>query len=343
MRLRVRVLLAKYLLADSIAVLRARIFNPLRLVLGRKPQVVDAGCLRVLAGHFFGTNKIEYLARGATPTDGAGFHIFLTMAAMSFSDLIGAKYVHVPFSEIKHADRPMDSYAQGWNEAFHPETEPGDPEVNPDAAVAFIELYNHETFITIFNRLLYDELAARRAGFRRAFQASAERQDWGPQTIRIAVHFRQGDVGPDRNDFMWIDPATVSTSIEQVRLILESLGLKPKLVLVSNGRSPHLEALGCDFDLELVGADTLQSFAALASADVIIMAKSYFSYCAAYFSNAVCIFRPWDSIPAPEVPAPKPLSEWICSAPDGSFDRAAFLHELRRRGLTDTPSAATAS
>jgi hypothetical protein len=192
-------------------------------------------------------------------------------------------------------------------------------------AIQFIDLYNYENFTRVFLPLIYREISRKRPVFKSMYRGG-ERESG--KAVKVAVHFRAGDIGPDRNAFMWVAPEVVGNSIREITTVLSDMGVEYSTTIVAQEESEHIRRLDHRFTRELIGADTIESFTELASADVLVMAKSYFSYMAAYFSDAVCIFRPWGNILGPHFPVPIPLEEWISSDPAGGLDRAAFRDRL---------------
>ena len=69
----------------------------------------------------------------------------------------------------------------------------------------------------------------------------------------------------------------------------------------------------------VVDVDAIQAMNEMIEADILIMSKSSFCYCAGLISDGIKIF-------APEVnPA---IEGWLLSAADGSFDRAEFERKV---------------
>jgi hypothetical protein len=60
----------------------------------------------------------------------------------------------------------------------------------------------------------------------------------------------------------------------------------------------------------------------LIEADILIMAKSSFSYVSALLSDGIKIYEPWLGYP--------PLGSWVILGPNGEFDCVAFERQLLR-------------
>jgi hypothetical protein len=70
-----------------------------------------------------------------------------------------------------------------------------------------------------------------------------------------------------------------------------------------------------------LNADPIWSMQEAIEADILIVAKSSFSYVAALISDGIKIH---------EEGGYPPLSNWIMRGPNGEFDSAAFDHQLQR-------------
>jgi len=82
----------------------------------------------------------------------------------------------------------------------------------------------------------------------------------------------------------------------------------------------ELDVPGTEFFLDM---DPIWSMQELIEADILIMAKSSFSYVAALISEGIKIYDP----PCLDYP---PLSSWLILDPNGEFDCAAFERQLLR-------------
>jgi len=51
--------------------------------------------------------------------DGAGYQALMKMYAINFVRAFGLTYVHTPFSQFFHADRPVQEYADAWEAQFN--------------------------------------------------------------------------------------------------------------------------------------------------------------------------------------------------------------------------------
>ena len=101
--------------------------------------------------------------------------------------------------------------------------------------------------------------------------------------------------------------------LEQVRSALDDSRVPHEMHVYSQGRREDFVAFERRGDTVHLDDDPFAAFHNLVCADVLIMARSSFSYTAALLRKGVKIYEPfWH----------KPLSEWIPVGAGGSFDTA---------------------
>jgi len=108
-----------------------------------------------------------------------------------------------------------------------------------------------------------------------------------------------------------------------VKAILDARAVPASIRVFSEGDEKdfaELSPLGAEFFLN---ADPIWTLQELAEADILIVAKSFFSLYAGLMSNGITIveeFWEWTSVPATD--------DWIRCNLDGVFDPAAFERQL---------------
>jgi hypothetical protein len=283
----------------------------------------------------------------AERTDGAGAQAHTIMSAINFARFFGHTYVHTPFAEIDHADRPMAEWVAAWEELFNlGDNEEQSGSDNPRAL-------NYSTFHPRLYHAVSDTLA--RIGARSVFgrnQSDADDHHFHPffyhsdsnpdsfesvipefrrkyyrgsaptrnPKITVGVHLRRGDVGPaHQRRFTSLD--TVCETLRQAKSILDALGEDHTIALFSEGEAAdfrEMQAMGAKLFLN---ADALWTMRHLIEADILIMSKSSFSYVAALISDGIKLYEPfWHS----------PLSGWIRREPGGEFDPNLFGRQLEQ-------------
>src|SRR5262249_45593223 len=113
----------------------------------------------------------------------------------------------------------------------------------------------------------------------------------------VGVHVRRGDISKSNNPDKWTDLTIISTTISKIINVLDKRALKYRIRLFSEGsysEFSELESLGVELYLN---ADPLWTMRELIEADILVMAKSFFSYVAAIISDGIKLYEPFDSPP----------------------------------------------
>jgi len=136
--------------------------------------------------------------------------------------------------------------------------------------------------------------------------------------IRIAAHVRRGDVSTRRVTHRFTSNATVLSTLEHVVAEAKKSGRVCDVTVYSNG-DPQEFAEFADLGYRVdVTSGALDVFDHLRTADVLLTAKSTFSYIAALYARGIVLYEPF---------ARRPLASWVTREKDGSFasDRLAGL------------------
>jgi hypothetical protein len=133
---------------------------------------------------------------------------------------------------------------------------------------------------------------------------------------------RRGDVrlGDRATAYKATPNKTILAAIVGLRHILSEMGLPWRVRVFSQGEETAFREftdIGCELNLDTPAIDT---FKELVAADVLVMARSAFSYVAAILCDGVKLYDPCER---------KPLTHWIARDRDGRFDRSAFVASLR--------------
>lgn len=256
----------------------------------------------------------------------------MVMNALNFARSFGLTYVHTPFTIVHHADRPMEEWAAAWERCF-----------NLGAGEAVCGMERHEAVNFCFNfpvldlcfpwRRRGDELAHRFKAMipelRRKYYLNKNPR--ATDEVTVAVHIRRGDALPDDPSY-FTNNETIVRTITSVKSILDMHKVKYSIRVYSQGNSADFEELslpGIEFFLDV---DALWTMQELIEADVLIMAKGCFSYCAGLISDGIkiCEAMPMSTsgLPGWRWPYLSPAESWLMSLADGSFDSAAFERQL---------------
>jgi hypothetical protein len=262
------------------------------------------------------------LSSGSEP-EGAGSQILRRICAIDFARHNGLTYLHTPLEAAGHADRPAAEWAAAWERTFN--LGAGELAATPELerqrgpVANFILLYGWALLP------LYD--AARPWGVSRALVREVREKYYLTKRPRenarftVGVHVRRGDVDAASYPEMWTDVAVIAATLDTVRSVLAEMGIAYAVHIHSQGPAGELASLeGDDVTLHL-DEDALSTFDDLVGADLLVMAKSSFSYLAAIVGEGIKITQEFY----------EPLDDWIPCDPTGAFDRQLLIDQLRGR------------
>jgi hypothetical protein len=238
----------------------------------------------------------------------------MVMSAMSFARACGLTYLHTPFKAIAHADRPMREWVTAWENQFNL----GDGELMVSSkdrdAVNFA--YNFTDLIRWFGVSDLDQIFTNMVPeFRRKYYKNkAPRINDIPM---IGVHIRRGDVS--ENHPAWTSTEAVLKTTSQAKSIFDARGIRCRVRVFSEGKEVDFSPfrrLGAELFLNVDAVWTMQE---LVESDVLIMAKSCFSFVAAMFCDGIKIYGPCGH---------RPLGDWVVCGPNGEFDIPEFERHL---------------
>lgn len=275
--------------------------------------------------------------------DGAGAQALAILSTLLFSHDVGLQYVHTPFTSIQHNPDDDPAWEAKWEQFFNL----GKDELSLDHAASsgleqvrlrnltdlpftapapntlFVLKHCHtyanrfpDRYLGIIDTITSKYYSSSKAGLRSYYDRSR---------LNVAVHVRRGDVdshGPNasrytRNDF-------ICALLRDVVSASSSSGLPVSACLYSEG-SPHefgpLQDMDIDFHLNECPFATFHN---LVTADVLLMAKSTFSYLAGLYSRGVKIYESFRDAPYDH----RPLRDWLVAQPGKRFNLARLRRAL---------------
>ena len=121
---------------------------------------------------------------------------------------------------------------------------------------------------------------------------------------------------------MWTSTPFIAETIAKIRAVLDARGIKYKIGISSQGEYADVAELDVPGAEMFLNSDPIWNMQKAIESDILVMAKSTFSYVSAVISDGVKVY---------ERCGYPPLSDWVIRGPNGEFDSAAFEHQLQRR------------
>ena len=263
--------------------------------------------------------------------DGAGAQTQAVVSVMLFARAIGAHYVHTPFAMIDHHPGSASDWAAQWERFFNfgqsevpaatvhrlgiPSVKVTSPFQVTRPGILYLIPHCYETW-GLSSAPLPGLLAELRARFLSDKAAAAA----PPQALRIAMHVRRGDVAPDGpNAQRYTCTDKVNRTYEHLIAVLDRLGRPYHVTLFSQGDPAQFQDLQDRGVAVANDLDPFHTFEQLVLADVLVTAKSSFSYLAALMSQGSVLYEPfWHSS----------FPTWLVLDEGGHFDAPALLRRL---------------
>jgi hypothetical protein len=230
---------------------------------------------------------------------------------MLFAREMGLQYIHTPFIEIEHG-RGTEDWVQKW-ETFT-NLGAGEPTfVNIGGRIKVKKVDSPEYIFKKRNTLYVvsqchsyadrfpDKYSKMKEILRRKYAASGKNIEihYDRSKVNIAVHIRRGDVknGSDRHT----GNMEVLLIIKQIISVMSDLKLDYAIRVYSEGNTDEFQDLVPYAEMHLSECP-FKTFHNFVQANILVLAKSSYSYSAALFSEGIIIYHQfWH----------QPLREWI--------------------------------
>lgn len=255
--------------------------------------------------------------------DGFGSQVLSRLSVEATARDLGLNYAHRPFEVVAHAEGdPAEwvqqcetTFALGENRRLLADFD--HPMVNLATYASDRSLWRRPHIVTMNNMHVYCD---RDPTIYRAVIAIHDASA-PPERLRIAVHLRRGDVSAQRVSHRFTANRTVISTLQRVTAEVMRAGLAYEMTVYSNGdpnEFAEFSSLGCRID---VSSGALEVFGNLRTSDILVTAKSTFSYVAGLYSNGIVLYEPF---------ARSPLPWWIPRAADGGFSSEELARKLAR-------------
>lgn len=297
-----------------------------KVAIGRKPYFYDQDrfFLAYLC-HLLGLGQARITCRlDDCPTEGGGSQAITMMIVLDMARTLDLAYVHTPFIEIQHADRPREAWLAAWEGLFNF----GAGEVRADGAdrrVFAITAVNLDSIRSFFGELhprnehdthvMPQFSPAVVEEFRRKYHSNkSPRRN---AKLIVGVHVRRFNAFDNNADYVASFPRMVRT-LARVRSVLEGKGIDYAVRIFSQGAAAEFpDALRSGAEL-LLDADPIRTLEELVEADVLISSRGSFSYVAGLLCDGIVICEPFFP----------PQRDWLVCDDDGEIDTDALTERL---------------
>jgi hypothetical protein len=267
--------------------------------------------------------------------DGAGAQVHAILSIILFAKKFNLEYLHTSISNVEHftGDRKHWSelwenfFSLGYNEKHLSEVNISDqrcvianyPPLLVKTSNTIFKVSNCHSFTDLVSEdyhLITEDLK------RKYYLTKKEDYYKNKSIINVAIHIRRGDVTASTKRFdRYTSNNEVIKKISLVQSILKKREIEFAITIFSQGApSEFKEFLQFTPDL-ILDADEFKTFHSLVTADILIMAKSSFSYVAALLNEGIVFYDPfWH----------KPLKNWINVTPDIAKIEEELSDRLKR-------------
>ena len=276
--------------------------------------------------------KTAYITCRPRP-DGAGALAHSQVSVILYARLKGLKYLHQPMKTVGHNTHQVTDWDHRWETFFsfgldedlldeqprNTITLDDGSKIDPQPDTLYDVLHCHD--FTYQNPARYN--AVRDALRERFFRANhlVPPSTHLPSSLKIVVHVRRGDISPQMTE-RYTSTEKVCSLIDWVLEVTTGLDFENELHVCSEGDIRDFDSLvkrGAYVHLD----DPFDAFKRMVQADILIGAKSSFSWLAAFLSAKIAIFEPSYLMLLPD---------WLVTDPSGVLpqDRlTACLIKLR--------------
>lgn len=301
-----------FLVRGSLGYARSWVKNVVKVALGRAPHFTAQDVLfRAWLRQLCGGPKLRQITCDASTDEGAGSQALMTMRAIDFARATGLTYVHTPFSQIHHADRPMQAWAEAWESHFN--LGEGEPRNDRDGGDTVNYAFTFPTLHALFgietSESAFDDATIRE--FRRRYYVNKSPRK--NEILSVCVHARRRN----RHDFHAGDSTDLPRLARMLARLRSALGVRGvayTLRLFSQGHAEEFHALDIPEAALFLDVDPLWSMREMIEADILVTTLGTFSYVAGLLCDGTVLG---------DASGP-PARGWIAYDADGDFDSEAL-------------------
>lgn len=264
---------------------------------------------------------------------GAGAQVQSVMSTILFARAHGYNYFHTPFKSMELAP---DGDEVAWARAWELSTNLGENELS-SSEVFFLKNKSIDSCtkvrwqpLTLFYVQHCHEYADRYPDkyelvlpeFRRRYAKGKRNFTYREPTdqLHVAIHIRRGDVLAKAQAERLTDNSKIENLVRSIQAAFENASLHYQLHIISEGKKSDFGSL-CDIQARWhLNSCAIEAFDRLVQADVLVTAKSSFSYVAALLNPRIIIYEPfWHT----------PMTHWNTINDEGGLAPPAMEHVCR--------------
>lgn len=233
-------------------------------------------------------------------TDGGGAQMHAKISVIAFCSAHHIKYFHTPIQKIRHGSN--DCSAQQWEDTFDFKS---NYELAENSAIPVMSVFRFavspdrwffKTIVKLRFAHVYTDanpssyvgvLETLRSGFK------YKKLKTTPNTINIVAHIRRGDVSNATHPNRYTSDDKLIATLALIKNILTENNVPHSFTVVSEGCINDFQKYadwGCNVVLD---GNTLDDLQRLVQADILITAKSEFSFTAALLNSNLIIHEPF--------------------------------------------------
>jgi hypothetical protein len=282
-------------------------------------------CERIARGARSGEIVPETVLAVEIRRDGFGSQVLSRLSVEAAALDLGLTYAHRPFEVVAHAEGDPTEWVQRCETTFslgrnRRQFDDFDyPQIDLVTYARSRKLWHRPHIVTMNNMHVYCDRNP--AIYRSVIDAGDAARVHSGERLQVAVHFRRGDVSAQRVSHRFTANRSVMSTLQQVASAVERAGLAHDVTVYSNGNPEEFAEfadIGCHVD---VRSGALEAFRQLRASDILVTAKSTFSYVAGLYSNGVVLYEPFGR---------SPLPWWIRRSTDGRFSMERLAEQLSR-------------
>jgi hypothetical protein len=271
----------------------------------------------------------------AGKNDGAGAQIIAILSTTLFAHELGIQYVHTHFQRIAHNDKNDLNFEHDWenfinigfNELSIKQIDLNEITIIRVNSITQIEKKDNTLYViphchefTKINPNKYSKLLNR---FSHKYEMASKKIStyFDSSKINIAVHVRRGDVAQGDKD-RYTHNYFIKRIVEQISNVLSELKVKYIFHIYSEGIVENFSEFNDDNIIFHLNECPFTTFHHMVSADVLVMAKSAFSYSAALFSKGIKVYIPF---------AHRALKDWLVVKKNANLEQIKLKKMLLQK------------